>query len=133
MSDFKVLFFFFSGSIFLLISGIRYLYLYIEARNKNNKKIKGIITRYSYRGTAPRGTFYYVISFNYNGKSYDRNVESFLKTFKKGDELTVIVNPQKIEKQSKVLVVEDCKLYVPIIMLILGIVFAVMGYLLYRQ
>ncbi len=133
MTDFGAIVFFFLGSMYSLLFGIGYLYFYIESKNKENIKVNGVITRYSYRGTAPRGTIYYVVSFDYNGKAYNKIVVSFLKKHKKGDELTVIVNPQKIEKQSKVLVVEDCKLYVPIIMLILGIVFAVMGYLLYRQ
>ena len=55
---------------------------------------------------------------DYFGKTYDRYVNTFLKDHRQDDEVTVIINPNNIDKKNTVLVVEDCKIIVPIIFLV---------------
>ena len=68
---------------------------------------------------------------DYFGKTYDRYVNTFLKDHRQDDEVTVIINPNNIDKKNTVLVVEDCKIIVPIIFLALGSLFATVIYLIY--
>ena len=123
--------FFGLGSIYLLFRGIFFLLLYISSKNKNNYRIKGIINEIQYRGFGVRQRTDYHVKFNYNNKTYDRYVNTFLKDHRQDDEVTVIINPNNIDKKNTVLVVEDCKIIVPIIFLALGSLFATVIYLIY--
>ncbi len=120
-------------SILLFLAGLRYLYLYIISKNDKNIKIKGIITHFETRGRIPRGKLLYPVAFEYNNKKYERKVDSFHKAHREGDEVTVIVNPDNIDKKMIVLVVDDCKLIFPVILLTIASLFAVVTILLIKN
>lgn len=123
-----------SFSVAFLIQGIRFWFLNITSKDRDNKIIKEIITEVRHRGMAPRGRIFYVVSFEFDNKKYDRYVETFLKSHKEGEVVTVIFNPQKVENKSEVLLDDDCNIIIPIIIIIimtLGLLFSLATYILY--
>ena len=133
MSYDEVILLFCLFAIYILIDGIRYLILYISSKNKRCKRIKGVITKVESSGIGPRGKIHYHVSFDYHNKTYDRAVEPFLKRHKEGDIVTAVINPDNIEKKMTVLVVEDCKIIVPIIFLMISFIFVVLAYIFIKN
>lgn len=130
LSD-RVAFSFSFFSVCFFICGIKYLWLYINSKNKINKKIEGIITKVVHNCRGRRATTEYIVNFEYDNEKYDRYVQTFRKTYKEGDKVIVIINPHKNEENSKIMIVGDSGILLSIEYILLGIIFATIVYVFY--
>lgn len=118
-------------AVICIYFGLKYLILYISSKKDKNIKAYGIITKIEVKGAGHIQRTHTHVTFEFNDKLYDGDAETFFRNHKEGDEVTVVVNPKIIGNESKVLVVEDCKLILPILLLSIGFLFAVLTYILF--